>query len=282
MFGRKKPAQAGQEPKKEKKGKVERQKEAVTPIPGIMGMGDDYHIYTMTLADRLAAAGLGAAVGIAVGYVFFNHWLTALILTAAAGIGLQKPFGEYLKRKRLKKLLLEFKDLLETLTASYSAGQTTARAFEDALHEMSELYGEGADIVQELKMIHAGLQHNYNIEDLLLNFAARSGLDDVDSFANVFEVCNRKGGNLKQIVGETRSVINDKIEIEMEIQTMVAASRNELNIMMVMPLLIMFTMRGLGDSMTGNSVMNVIVKLIALGIIAGAYALGSKLVDIKL
>ena len=282
MFGRKKPAQAGKEPKKEKKGKVERQKEAVTPIPGIMGMGDDYHIYTMTLADRLAAAGLGAAVGIAVGYVFFNHWLTALILTAAAGIGLQKPFGEYLKRKRLKKLLLEFKDLLETLTASYSAGQTTARAFEDALHEMSELYGEGADIVQELKMIHAGLQHNYNIEDLLLNFAARSGLDDVDSFANVFEVCNRKGGNLKQIVGETRSVINDKIEIEMEIQTMVAASRNELNIMMVMPLLIMFTMRGLGDSMTGNSVMNVIVKLIALGIFAGAYALGSKLVDIKL
>ena len=282
MFGRKKPAQAGQEPKKEKKGKVERQKEAVTPIPGIMGMGDDYHIYTMTLADRLAAAGLGAAVGIAVGYVFFNHWLTALILTAAAGIGLQKPFGEYLKRKRLKKLLLEFKDLLETLTASYSAGQTTARAFEDALHEMSELYGEGADIVQELKMIHAGLQHNYNIEDLLLNFAARSGLDDVDSFANVFEVCNRKGGNLKQIVGETRSVINDKIEIEMEIQTMVEASRNELNIMMVMPLLIMFTMRGLGDSMTGNSVMNVIVKLIALGIFAGAYALGSKLVDIKL
>ncbi len=282
MFGRKKPAQAGQEPKKEKKGKVERQKEAVTPIPGIMGMGDDYHIYTMTLADRLAAAGLGAAVGIAVGYVFFNHWLTTLILTAAAGIGLQKPFGEYLKRKRLKKLLLEFKDLLETLTASYSAGQTTARAFEDALHEMSELYGEGADIVQELKMIHAGLQHNYNIEDLLLNFAARSGLDDVDSFANVFEVCNRKGGNLKQIVGETRSVINDKIEIEMEIQTMVAASRNELNIMMVMPLLIMFTMRGLGDSMTGNSVMNVIVKLIALGIFAGAYALGSKLVDIKL
>ena len=282
MFGRKKPAQAGQEPKKEKKGKVERQKEAVTPIPGIMGMGDDYHIYTMTLADRLAAAGLGAAVGIAVGYVFFNHWLTALILTAAAGIGLQKPFGEYLKRKRLKKLLLEFKDLLETLTASYSAGQTTARAFEDALHEMGELYGEGADIVQELKMIHAGLQHNYNIEDLLLNFAARSGLDDVDSFANVFEVCNRKGGNLKQIVGETRSVINDKIEIEMEIQTMVAASRNELNIMMVMPLLIMFTMRGLGDSMTGNSVMNVIVKLIALGIFAGAYALGSKLVDIKL
>ena len=131
-------------------------------------------------------------------------------------------------------------------------------------------------------MINAGLQHNYNIEDLLLNFAARSGLDDVDSFANVFEVCNRKGGNLKQIVGETRSVINDKIEIEMEIQTMVAASRNELNIMMVMPFIIMFTMRGLGDNMTDNSLTNLVVKFTALAIFAGAYVLGLKLVDIKL
>ena len=131
-------------------------------------------------------------------------------------------------------------------------------------------------------MINNGLKHNYNIEDLLLNFAQRSGLDDVDSFANVFEVCNRKGGNLKQIVGETRSVINDKIEIEMEIQTMIAASKNELNIMMVMPFVIMLSMRGLGDSMSGNSLVNLIVKFVALGIFIGAYVIGSKLVDIKL
>ena len=115
-----------------------------------------------------------------------------------------------------------------------------------------------------------------------MNFAQRSGLDDVDSFANVFEVCNRKGGNLKQIVGETRSVINDKIEIEMEIQTMVAASKNELNIMMVMPFIIMLTMRGLGDSMTGNSIVNIIVKFVALGIFVAAYVVGIRLVDIKL
>ena len=150
------------------------------------------------------------------------------------------------------------------------------------MNEMSDLFGEGADIVNELKMINVGLQHNYNIEDLLLNFAQRSGLDDVDSFANVFEVCNRKGGNLKQIVGETRSVINDKIEIEMEIQTMVAASKNELNIMMVMPFIIMLTMRGLGDSMTGNSIVNIIVKFVALGIFVAAYVVGIRLVDIKL
>jgi len=274
MFGKKKET-------REKKKEI-KEKEKYKPIPGVMGIGDDYHIYELSLMDRLTAAGIGAALGVAVGYVFFNSWITAVVLSVIAAVCLQEPFREHQRRKRLRELLLEFKDLLETLAASYSAGKTTTMAFADALSEMSGLLGEEADIVNELKMINTGLQHNYNIEDLLLNFAKRSGLDDVDSFANVFEVCNRKGGNLKQIVGETRSVINDKIEIEMEIQTMIAASRNELNIMMVMPFIIMLSMRGLGESMTGNSLVNIIVKFLALALFLGAYAVGNKMVAIKL
>lgn len=259
-----------------------KKKPVYIPIPGILGIGEDYHIYEMTVWERVTAAAIGVGVGVLVGYVFFNLWTVAVILSAVGVIGMQKPYQEFLKKRRLKKLLLQFKDLLETLTASYSAGQTTVQAFADAKNEMTDLYGEQADIVTELNMINAGLLHNYNIEDLLLNFAQRSGLDDVDSFASVFEVCNRKGGNLKQIVAESRSVINDKIEIEMEIQTMVAASKNELNIMMVMPFIIMLTMRGLGDSMTGNSLTNLVIKTVVLGIFAAAYVVGVKLVDIKL
>lgn len=279
MFGRRKMEHG--DGKKEKKGRKAK-KEEYEPIPGILGMGEDYHIYSMTMGERLTGAALGIGAGVAVGYVFFDSWAAAVVLSLILAWKIQKPFEEYLKKKRLKKLLLEFKDLLETLTASYSAGQTTAKAFGDAKNEMAELFGEDADIVQELTMIQAGLQHNYNIEDLLLNFAKRCSLEDVESFANVFEVCNRKGGDLKRIVGEARSMINDKIEIEMEIRTMVAASKNELNIMMVMPFLIMISMRGLGESMSGNSLMNLVVKFTALGIFAAAYWIGDKMVQIKL
>ena len=270
--------------KKEKKGKKPKKpkEQAYVPIQGVMGMGDDYHVYAMTKQDRIAGILGGALLGAVVGYVFFNNWVVALTIAAIAAVKVQKPYNRYLQKKRTKKLLLEFKDLMEALSSSYSAGLTTTRAFQDAYNEMSGLYGEDADIANELNIMNVGLQHNYNIEDLLLNFAKRSGLDDVDSFANVFEVCNRKGGNLQQIVGETRSVINDKIEIEMEIQTMVAASRNELNIMMVMPLVIMMSMRGLGDTMTGNGLVNILVKITAIGIFIGAYVLGSKMIEIKL
>lgn len=264
------------------KRKEKKKVETYTPIAGIMGMGEDYHIYHMSTWDKLTGVMIGIVVGITIGYVFFSNWIVAALLAFFIAVKAQKPYCNYLKKKRLKKLLLEFKDLLETLTASYSAGQTTAKAFQDAQKEMADLFGADADIVQELNIINVGLQHNCNIEDLLLNFALRCGLDDVESFANVFEVCNRRGGNLKRIVGETRSVINDKIEIEMEIQTMVAASKNELNIMMVMPFIIMLAMRGLGDSMTGNSLLNIVVKFVALGIFAAAYSIGIKMIEIKL
>ena len=79
--------------------------------------------------------------------------------------------------------------------------------------------------MREVQIICTGLNNNINIEQLLLDFARRSGLDDAMSFANVFEVCNRQGGDLKRIVAETREIINDKIEIEMEIETMLSGQK---------------------------------------------------------
>lgn len=103
------------------------------------------------------------------------------------------------------------------------------------------------------------------------------------SFANVFESCNRQGGNLKQIVSDTREIINDKIEVEMEIETMISGSKNELNIMMVMPVIVVLMLRGMGSGMAGsNTVSAVIVKIICIGIFGVAYVTGRKIMDIKI
>ena len=150
MFGRKKGTtetmpgkKEGKKKEKEQKmqGRQKKNKPVYTPIGGIMGMGEDYHVYQMALSDRLCAVGLGAVLGLAVGYVFFDSLLAAAVIFAVAAIKLQEPYREYLRKRRLKKLLLQFKDLLETLTSSYSAGQTTAMAFRDAQKEMTDLYG---------------------------------------------------------------------------------------------------------------------------------------------
>ena len=52
----------------------------------------------------------------------------------------------------------------------------------------------------------------------------------------------------------------------MEIETMIAGSKNELNIMMVMPVIVVVMLRGMGSGMAGsNTAASVIVKIICMG-----------------
>lgn len=276
MVGRKKGREKGKRKKK-------KQKEEYQELRGLLGIGKDYHVYHMTRMDTLFSGSIGLAAGAVILFAFFNNVIIAVLGGIVCARILPKYYCEYRKKKQSDELRIQFKDLLESLTSSYSAGQNTVEAFTDAYSDMVSVYGEDANIVREVQIICTGLKNNVNIEELLLDFARRSGLDDVMSFANVFEVCNRQGSDLKRIVSDTREIINDKIEIEMEIETMLSGSKNELNIMMIMPVVIVVMLKGLGTSMAGsNTPVTVIVKIICIGIFALAYVMGRKITDIKI
>lgn len=254
-----------------------------TELTGLLGVGADYHVYHMTKKDYLTAWLIGATVGIVVIFAFFRSLLFTLAGAVIAAMLAPGYYCEFRKNQRLNQLRLQFKDVLESLTASYSAGKNTVDAFQDAKGDMESIYGSDADIVDEVQIICTGLSNNINIEQLLLDFAKRCGLSDVMSFANVFEVCNRQGSDLKRIVSETRDILNDKIEIEMEIETMVSGNKNELNIMMVMPVVVVLSLSAMGTmTIVSNSPVNLLVKLICIGIFAVAYLMGRKIVDIKI
>lgn len=282
MFGKKKETSNKTEDKKTEKKQKRKQKEEYVELRGLLGVGKDYHVYHMRFSDYLISWVLGIAAGFIVLLAFFNNFFVALIGGIVCALVVPKYYCGYRRKKQSDELRTQFKDLLESLTSSYSAGQNTVEAFHDAESDMRAIYGDGADIVQEVQIICTGLKNNINIEALLLDFANRSGLDDAMSFANVFEVCNRQGGDLKRIVSDTREIINDKIEIEMEIETMLSGAKNELNIMMVMPVIIVVMLKGLGTSMAGsNTPATVMVKILCIGIFAIAYAMGRKITDIK-
>ena len=191
-------------------------------------------------------------------------------------------YQNYLKKKRQRNLLLQFRDMMEALTASYSTGKNTQDAFQDAYLDMVDLYGKKSDIACEIELIVTGLYNGMVLNDLLMNFAARSHLDDIESFATIFQVCSQYGGDLRKVVGETRVIIGDKISTELEIETLLTANKNELNIMTVMPLLIMLTLNGTGNmSIVQNTPENIVVKLAALGLFAAAYLWGKKIIEIK-
>lgn len=260
-----------------------KEKEVYIPKTGLMGNATDYHVYCMTFLDRIKGFGIGFGLAFVVTFVFYRVIPFCLIVSVMAGIFAQKPYRNYLNAKRKERLLLQFKDMLEDLTTSYASGSNTTAAFQDCVNSLTNLYGTEASIVQEAQLIVSGLNNGLNIEDLLGDFAERSELEDVQSFADVFQIANRQGGNIRQIVADTRSVINDKIEMEMEITTLLTSGKNDINVMMVMPLVIVLVM-GVDSSMsiTSNTPLNVIVKSVCIGIFALAYMFGQKIMDVKM
>ncbi len=262
--------------------KQKKQKQVYIPKRGIMGNADDYHVYPLSLMEKIQGfliGGLGAAVVL---YIFFTSIPLSLIAMVVVGIKAIPVYQNYLLRKRRKNLLFQFKDMLESLTSSYSAGKNTRDAFIDSLNDLRNMYGDDGDIVKELKLIVSGMDNNINVEVLLMDFADRSGLNDVESFANVFEVSLRQGADIKNIIASTRDIISDKVDIELEMNTMLAGNKNELNVMMLMPLILCLSLRGMSGDTFGNSMTNIMAKLVAIGIFIGAYIMGQKVTDIKL
>ena len=114
----------------------------------------------------------------------------------------------------------------------------------------------------------------------MTNFGERSTVEDIISFAKVFEISNRRSGGVKTIIGETKSILCDKIDIEQDIHTMVNASKNQLNIMMLMPLIVIPMMSSFSSD-SDNPLINIVVKIVGIIIFAVAYIIGRKITNIK-
>lgn len=260
-------------PKKEKKPKI-------VENHGITGIGTDYTVYVLSMRQKIVAVLAGFIIGFGASYIYFDSKILGIIVGLIAGYKAISIYRNSLFRKRHNELRLQFRDALESLSNSYTVGMTANRAFHSAYSDMVVEHGTDAYITQELQLI-CSTHDNQGVEikDMLNDLAIRSGIDDVKSFAGVFDVSTNLGGDIAKVVRETRDMISDKVEIEMEIQTMVTGQKNQLNILAIMPIVMSLLTRSFGSGSAGAMV--IVVKLLALALFVFAYWMGTKIVDIK-
>lgn len=187
-------------------------------------------------------------------------------------------------KKRLWQLNLQFREALGAISGALMAGYSIENSFREAKQDLMLIYKEDADIMRELIFINQQIQRNQRVEDLLLDFADRSHLEDILNFTEVFVMAKRSGGNLMAILNRTVRNISDKIEIKREIQTLIAGKQMEAKLMTVIPLGIIGYLRlfsaGFLDvlyhNLLGITIMTVVLLLYGLGIY-----LAEKIVDIE-
>ena len=135
-------------PQKIKQKKVKAPK--YLPVKPVFGTAEDYYIYRLNPVETATGALLGGIVGFFFSMVFFRNVIFSLIVGLLLVVPGIRKYRDYLKDKRMKNLLYQFRDMMESLSASYSAGKNTQGAFLDACGDLIGIYGEKADIVKEL------------------------------------------------------------------------------------------------------------------------------------
>lgn len=263
--------------------KLFEKKEKKEPIRALIGEGTDYSIYNPTLKEKIIWFIIGMIASGAVLYVFYENLIVSGIAGAVCGYFFIPIRTKQVIKKRKAKLTTQFRGLLDALSTSIGAGKNMYDSFAGAADDLAVQFTQEADIVKEINIIRIGMDNNIQIENLLLNFAERSGVEDVKNFANVFATCYQKGGNIKDVIKNTASIIGDKIEIQMELQTMVSGQQNEQNIMLVMPVIFILLMKSMGGEMIDlQSPVGILSVTGALVIFVLAYFISKKILDIKL
>ena len=215
---------------------------------GKTGTGMDYGVYTLTLREWFFYAAQGLAGCALAAYIFYRS-SAAFLVMAPVGIVYPlycredlKDLAEECHRRTisvcLRRLNLEFKDGILVLASFLSAGYSIENAVAASGRELTLLYGADGLMAGEFEEMARGLRLNRTVESVFLDLGGRSGLEDVNNFAQVFAAAKRSGGDLVEIISHTAGVIRDKVQVQEEIHTMTASKAFEQKIMRLGPVLI--------------------------------------------
>lgn len=261
----------------------------------------NYKVYYMTKLEKILYFLLAFVIGAVVGYLFYGglgrdefgqrttlSWILDISIPAIVGLVAGRIFvptrTKQIRDKNARNLNSQFRDFLEAFNTSIGAGKNVVDSFHAVYDDMRIQYEEDAFIVKELEVILSGMANNFAVEDLMEDLGNRSGNDDIVSFANVFRISYRKGGNLKDTINTTHSILSDKMEIKEEIETMVSASKMEQTVMIFMPVGLIGIMKSMSPDFAANfaTPAGIASTTIAIGLFIVSYFVGRKILNIKL
>lgn len=243
----------------------------------------DYSRYSFRLSEifRYTLEGI-LLVGI-ISYFFYRSvWAAGVLSPLIIFYLLEKK--KTLCKKRKQDLNVQFKDALKSINGSLQAGYSMENAFAEAYRDMVEYHGPESVIARELLGIKAGIRNNQPIETLVEDMGSRSGIEDIQDFAGILRVGKQTGGNIHTLFENSMMVIEEKISVKQEIQTLISAKRLESRIMSVIPFAIILyidlTSKGYFDALY-TSAAGRLLMTICLGVYGTAIWLSQRIMEIE-
>lgn len=243
----------------------------------------DYNTYTMKPYERFLYILCAALVLMALGFVFYRSLIMSLLLTPLS-LYYPKIRRRQIINKRKTELKLQFKDALQSLSSSLHAGRSFESALKSAISDLLIQYEPDSSIIKELSIIARRLEANETVESAFLEFAERAHIEEIESFAEILDICKRTGGNLISAIRSSTEIISDKIEVNSEIQSILSQKKLEQRILSVMPIVIVLMLSTFAmDFMLPvfTEVIGRTVMTFSMGLFAASYLIAEKITNIE-
>lgn len=244
----------------------------------------NYNEYKPASKENLVFIGLAAFAFFAMGMLFYRSYIVALICCVFV-VPARKIYIKFKIDKRKEKLMEGFKDVLYSISGAIAAGRQMPQAIHDASVQMRNAYGD-SDITSELKHIDNVYLHTHaDIGELLLDFANRSGLEEIKQFADSYRVCKKCGADLEAVCLKSASLLLDKIDYQNEVKSLISQKKLDIILLTGMPIVVLMFLNLasynyiaiLYESLVGRMIMS-----LCLAMIIGALVWGLKITDLKL
>ena len=204
-----------------------------------MKIPESYIYYELNYNERiryLIVCGLGLMT---IAYLFYHSIILSLLVSCVAYPGLSR-YRSHLAEKRRKLLKEQFRDVLYSISASVSTGRQMPEALLEAEQSMKLIYKEDSLIVLELNnMVKRLNEYRESEEEILKDFALRTGIEDISDFVDIYLTCRETGGDFIRVLTKASEIIMDKITIEKEIRTITVQKQFEAKILTAIPLIIL-------------------------------------------
>lgn len=178
-----------------------------------------------------------SAVGLfLVGWVFYQHivWASLLCLCSCWVPRIVKR--SYVASIR-NELLYQFQQALQVLSAALAAGRSLENALIDSTSDLEQMFASpDAMIVKEWRGIIERLRNGIRLEVAIEDLARRSGIEDIQNFAEVLVIGKRQGGNIVEVIRNTVQILSDKLDIQRDIRVLIARKRWECRILCAAPI----------------------------------------------
>lgn len=230
----------------------------------------------------------GWAVGLAadglVAYAFYRS-VTAFWCLLPFALAYPLYLKKQLHQKRQQELKRQFKEGIQILSSSLSAGYSMENALAVSGKELQLLYGEQGMITREFAYMVWQLNMNRPVEQLMSEFGERSGIEEIENFAGIFAVAKRSGGQLVPVIQNSVNVIQDRLQVQEEIRTLTASRKFEQKIMNLIPFFIILYIDGTSPGffrMMYDTVMGRILMTICLLVYGLAWYMSKQILEISM